>query len=296
LSGHTGGIFSLDMKGQILASGSKDTSIRVWDLQTNKCLWKLQGHFEGVKRVQLKDRSRLIVSSSDDKTIRLWVSSSPYEPYEHVNTFRHTEKICGMKCNNQRIASGGYDKFLSLWDLNTGKLSRKLPNSGVATSIEMKHNTIMNSARDGKLRVWDLRNSNPLAMTIAAHNKPALCLKFSEFTIISGGEDQKLYFFDIRTASRPLGSITTSSPVACFWAAEFPAMVLVGTWGVPGLSAYFDPLRRSKIQQMRIAGHVESIVVGGSRVAIGALDPDIQLMNVCAFSRCYNSTSERLGY
>ncbi len=53
------------------ASGSSDESIKIWDLNTKKCLNTLKGHEDGVKCL-LKLSETQFASGSDDKSIKIW--------------------------------------------------------------------------------------------------------------------------------------------------------------------------------------------------------------------------------
>ena len=51
-------------------SGSDDTTIKVWDVQTLKCVKTLEGHEDNVRVLAVGDR--YMFSGSWDKTIRVW--------------------------------------------------------------------------------------------------------------------------------------------------------------------------------------------------------------------------------
>jgi hypothetical protein len=53
-------------------SGSKDNTLRVWNLETGECLRELKGHTAGVTCVSLTADGRRAVSGSEDHTMRVW--------------------------------------------------------------------------------------------------------------------------------------------------------------------------------------------------------------------------------
>lgn len=68
-SGTTSVTFSPD--GQTLASGC-GTTIQLWDLQSGKRLCVLSGHSKSVESIAFSPNRDILVSGSDDKTIKIW--------------------------------------------------------------------------------------------------------------------------------------------------------------------------------------------------------------------------------
>ncbi|VDK48862.1 unnamed protein product, partial [Dibothriocephalus latus] len=62
LEGHTGSVLCLQYEGNLLISGSSDSSVRLWDLSTGECLHTLRHHSEAV--LHLRFRNNILVTCS----------------------------------------------------------------------------------------------------------------------------------------------------------------------------------------------------------------------------------------
>ena len=58
--------------GKLLAAGSLDTVVRIWDAATGTLLDKLKGHKDSVYSVAFSPDGKFLVSGSLDKTLKMW--------------------------------------------------------------------------------------------------------------------------------------------------------------------------------------------------------------------------------
>lgn len=70
LSGHKGYITCASVFDTYVFTGSADSTIKKWDLTSNKCMFTYQGHNSKIHKILVtKD---LLFSTSNDKTARVW--------------------------------------------------------------------------------------------------------------------------------------------------------------------------------------------------------------------------------
>jgi WD40 repeat protein len=74
LKGHTSYVTSVvfNHDGTKIVSGSRDNTIRVWNVDTGECISTLKCHTRDVFSVRFNHDGTKIVSGSDDETIKVW--------------------------------------------------------------------------------------------------------------------------------------------------------------------------------------------------------------------------------
>ena len=158
---------------QILASGSTDHTIKIWNLQTGKLLTTANRSTD-IYSISFSPSGKTLVSGSwghkGQTKIHLWELST----MEVLQTFRgHSGWVnsTAFSPDGQILASGGQNQTIKLWNLNTGKLINTLDkHSGPVNSIAFSPNgTILASgSTDTTIKIWNFATGE-LLNTFAEH-------------------------------------------------------------------------------------------------------------------------------
>jgi RNA polymerase sigma factor (sigma-70 family) len=137
--GHTSDIceralaFSPD--GKLLATGSADKTIKLWDATTGKCKRTLEGHESGVFSLAFSPDGKLLASGGLDGTVRLWDLESAELKFLESGYIRGLKVVVAFSPDGRWLAAGGtilgntaYGRGdVRLFDAKTGKLHRAFP-------------------------------------------------------------------------------------------------------------------------------------------------------------------------
>jgi len=154
LKGHTNGVMCLQFDDNIVATGSYDCTIKIWDIDTGECLRTLTGHTECVRALQFDDSGKLI-SGSVDNTLKVW----NWRTGECKNTMEgHTAKVIGLHYENSLLASASEDKSVIVWNIKTAtKFCLKGHEDWVnSVRLDTASNTLFSASDDMTVRLWDL--------------------------------------------------------------------------------------------------------------------------------------------
>ncbi|MEQ9359127.1 nSTAND1 domain-containing NTPase [Coleofasciculus chthonoplastes] len=130
---------------------------------------RLEGHNDTVTSVRFSPNDKKIVSTSADKTIKLWNSSDG----SLIKTLEGHQDIvtsASFSPNGEIIASTSVDKTIKLWNSSDGKLIKPLEghNNGIVSATFSPNGEIIASiSKDGNLKLWQYNDSNIEPINIA---------------------------------------------------------------------------------------------------------------------------------
>jgi WD40 repeat protein len=212
LPGHIDKVNSVAISptGQLLASASDDSSLRLWDLANGHQIRVLRGHTGSVNCVAFSPDGQLLASASSDKSVRLWDVKSGHETaalqpgtdYARAVAFSPDGRLLA-------IGTGGpysdkeKDNSVRIWDIESRSELRALQGHteeihSVAFSPDGR--LIASGSEDKSVRLWDTETGQELR-TFEGHTRSVRAVAFSldGRLVVSGSNDKIICLWDIDT-------------------------------------------------------------------------------------------------
>jgi len=242
LSGHTRWVESLVFSpdGTTLVSGSADTTIKLWDMQTGGVVKTFQFHTGRVLSVSLSTDCTIIASGSDDETIRLWGVQTG-ECYCIIKQEVMVDYVCFSPLDSKQLISASGGKIWQ-WDISGQKIVPLYDGSYIAFSLDGTQLVMCNgsaievqssdskrimakfhmankklgcccfspdnrviaaAAAGGTIYIWNITNSDHhLLETFIGHTEDITSLAFSSpSSLISVSFDKSVKFWQIGASS-----------------------------------------------------------------------------------------------
>ncbi|KAH8691808.1 NACHT and WD40 domain protein [Talaromyces proteolyticus] len=206
LEGHSGSVQSVAFSrdGQMVASGSNDNTVKLWDTKTGTELQTLKGHWESVQSVAFSPDGQMVASGSWDDTIKLWDTKTGTE----LQTLKgHSESVYSVAFSRdgQMVASGSWDDTIKLWDTKTGtELQTLKGHSESVHSVAFSRDSQMvaSGSGDHTIKLWDMKTGTEL-QTLKGHSGLVYSVAFSRDgqMVASGSNDNTIKLWDTKTGT-----------------------------------------------------------------------------------------------
>jgi len=215
--------------GQTLVSGSRDKTIKVWNLHTGKLSRNFAGHSDTVETVAISADGHIIVSGSHDKTIKVWNLHTG----ELIRTLAgHPDQVycVAISADGQIIVSGGSEETIKVWNLHTGELIRTIGehlwwvnsadghshNVVKTVAISPDGQTFVSGSDDATIKVWNL-HTGKLIRTLAGHSYwvNTVAISADEHIIVSGSRDKTIKVWNLHTGELERTLAGHSNSVYC---------------------------------------------------------------------------------
>uniref|UniRef100_A0AAY4E125 Neutral sphingomyelinase (N-SMase) activation associated factor n=1 Tax=Denticeps clupeoides TaxID=299321 RepID=A0AAY4E125_9TELE len=152
---HDAGVntIALNPAGTLLASGTKEGTLSLWDIPSFTLLHQMPCHAAKIHHMAFSPDSRHILSVGEDVTMRV----TDVQTGMLISTIPTEEEQRCFCWDGNTVLSGGQSGDLRLWDLLSGKVMHKIPaHRGTVTAVWMSEqcSTVITGGEDKQMLVW----------------------------------------------------------------------------------------------------------------------------------------------
>jgi WD40 repeat protein len=204
ITGHTGSVSSvyLSSDGQFaLSGGFVDKTLKLWDMESRKCLRTFTGHTSGVLSVCLSADGRFALSGSGDNTLKLWDVATGQCSFTFRGHADAVRSVC-LSADGQFALSSSADRTLKLWHVVTGQcLFTFIGHEDVVQSVCLSANGqfALSGSGDNTLKLWDIAGQYLRTFTEHTDSVLSVCLSSDGQFALSGSKDSTLKLWDTVT-------------------------------------------------------------------------------------------------
>ncbi|CAG8473838.1 10375_t:CDS:2, partial [Racocetra fulgida] len=238
LNGHSDSVYCIQFDEHKIVTGSRDKTIKFWDIKTGECFQTLYGHELSVLCLQYNDK--IMVSGSSDKTIIIWdmqrvgmpkgnnsviqlrhltghsagVLDICFDDFYIVSCSKdstclrtltgHRGPVNAVQLHGNRIISASGDALIKLWNLESGEFLKDfIGHTRGLACVQFDGKWVVSGSNDKTIKIWDVETAQ-CVRTLEGHTDLVRTLHFDEDKIVSGSYDQTVKVWELKTGKQLL--------------------------------------------------------------------------------------------
>ncbi|PGG96457.1 hypothetical protein AJ79_09582 [Helicocarpus griseus UAMH5409] len=222
--GHTECVYTMQFSSKWLVSGSRDMTVRVWDLETRRLRGEpLIGHTKSVLCLQFDSSAEedVIISGSGDQSVIVWRFSTGERIHEIANA--HEDSVLNLRFDKRYLVTCSKDRLIKVWNRRgLSPMDKDYPKyfngSGVQyPSYIIDTSMVSPSMLEAQLANGQIQSLEPysLLMTLEGHGAAVNAIQIYQDEIVSASGDRLLKVWDIRSGACLKTFIGHKKGIAC---------------------------------------------------------------------------------
>eukprot|EP01080_Neovahlkampfia_damariscottae_P003594 gene3594-6329_t len=205
----------------LILTGGNDHTLSIFNKDSSQILSTLKGHTKQVTNVSFNSNYDSLVSSSVDKTIRVWSFDSKKEEYTTNSIIKeHKDVVTDLTLHpsGNYLVSSSNDKTWKFHDLNTAKtiLSNDTLDAKIQTCCFHPDGILLGFGDSNNvISIWNILE-NKIVAKYEGHTNEVVTMSFSEngYHLATGSTDGTVKLWDLKN-SRNFQTFEIGSAVKC---------------------------------------------------------------------------------
>ena len=195
LSGHTDSVYCVQFDEEKIITGSRDRTIRVWDINNFTCKRVIGGPntkpTAGPKVLRTVDYPDFHIATAS-------VNGTAYgDTIFHTPSQWHDASILCLQYDEQILVTGSSDSDLLVWDIHTYEPIKRLQrHSGGVLDVALDGKHIVSCSKDSRIIVWDRSTFEPKG-ELTGHRGPVNAVQLRGKYLVSASGDGIARLWDI---------------------------------------------------------------------------------------------------
>jgi serine/threonine protein kinase/WD40 repeat protein len=190
--------------GRRFLSGSRDQSVRLWDVASGRELRSLTGHEGPINGVAISPDGRLALAGGENKIVHMWEVDTGKEQ-RRFKGFRGAVNGVAFAADGRHALSASREKVAHLWDMSTGKDLRHFRHAGevLAVAAAPRSSRAITVGRDATGRLWSLGDSREICRFRKPPGTVITCVAIApdDNSALFGCSDNLIHHWDLRSES-----------------------------------------------------------------------------------------------
>ncbi|KAF3930934.1 Beta-TrCP [Dactylella cylindrospora] len=281
--GHSECIYTIQHSTKYLLSGSRDRSIKIWNIHTRRLVKSLTGHEGSVLCLQFDDSPQedVIFSGSSDTNVIVWRFSTG----ERLKTITkaHTESVLNLRFNQKYVVTCSKDKCVKVWSRNAMQAGEDGYDAAVR-QIQLGNNRLIDPSQfpqyiqmAGSSRPAKDLPALTLIHTLVGHNAAVNAIQLNGDEVVSASGDRLIKLWNLKTGYCEKTYVGHKKGIACI---QYDGVKIVSGSSDKSIRVWD---KASQAEIARLEGHtglVRTVQAGGpknARIVSGGYDETIRI-------------------